>query len=1446
MPCVRIYREIILYSVLLWQFRHILLVIASTIYFDICHNKDHTIFSSNNSINKHPYCSEDNIIYKNQPSKTHKPDITDQLINDQSYFAYDAHIIDSEYIIIYNDYHSTNKRKELLYEISLSCDLTRDKTIWNIIARKQNNPFAYKYPSDFDIIALNLTNISSGFIERQIACFNQDPRVKKIIPHFRVTRKLLHSPNDINTEIFYYQNEFKGRRKRMSLPYSFNSNDRYTDKKDFKSWFSPSTNKNKMRRPLQMNSQFEQKISHLLGADILWSLNVTGRGVRVGVFDTGLSSPHHPHFRRIAGVTDWTYESLTSSPTFDNRDEFVNSGPEIVGAVSRRHAAGVDTLGHGTFVAGVIAGCSDVCPGLAPDAELYIFRVFTGSQISYTSWYLDAFNYAIIKKIHVLNLSIGGPDFLDHPFLDKVWEMSANNMIMVSSIGNDGPIAGSLNNPADMIDVIGVGAIVFNDKLAPFSSRGMTNWELPYGYGRVKPDILTNGFVYGTGINGGCRSLSGTSVASPVVTGAVALLLSAIFKYYNDTRQTNLKLHNVALIKQLLMAGASRLPSISMFDQGHGKMDLLKSYQLLQAYAFSSFNGHNSSSYDNFDDTNDDKSNAQNVKNVTISQKISDNIENNSKKIINIIESTHIRNLKTLDKIYKIRYGRLIPSLSPPYLDTAGASECPYMWPFCSQPIYLTAQPLIVNITILNPVASASTLVDKPTWHPYSRENGKYLHINVAHSSPVLWPWSGWIAIRVTVNQLTAPPLWEGVACGQINLTLRHIGADIDTVSSTSTVIFPLRIRIVRKPPRDKRLLWDQFHNLNYPPGYLPRDNLLHKEEPMDWNGDHLHTNYRGFYNHVRRQGYYVEVLASPITCFDPLDYGALLLVDSEEEFWPGEVHKLRGDVENAGLSLIVIGEWYNTTVMKRVKFYDENTRHWWIPDTGGANVPALNELLSPWNISLGDQVYEGQFSIAKHIVHFSSGTSITNFPSHNSYLFTPNLKDQGYSVINEGSKQNSLKFIVKTVPVLGLYQTLNNEKDTNTKGKIKPGRIVVYGDSNCLDSLRMTKDCFGLLDDLLTYATQGVLSPELIANADNYTFDVPVVFPTRLPGNKLHRYSKVLASVGSFTPTLENQKLAFPHPDKNLVSTPHPDDSDKANTYHSKKLTNDKKINNAMTANKNYNEEKRNTDIIKKDKDKNVTIDNDDVGLHMNILKNVNDNIIHNNGSQETIPLNLKPLPSCQENSKRLSFFSPALGRPLDLKFSQQLSHLRGPFATFLAERGDKKGVDSTILKEVKDTINIALQMKNLAQTTPVSIRDISSIPPLIRDYAPNNYGEESLLDTNHSIGIIYYLLSYLRISPTFPFVPVKSLCLLGIFLFLVTLVKFYRSYVKINRNHDADKSGRKRFHKKTSILPNCFKNLYPTLRQKFQKFVEGDAVNQRVASNEKACINKKGRRKK
>lgn len=75
-----------------------------------------------------------------------------------------------------------------------------------------------------------------------------------------------------------------------------------------------------------------------------------GKGVKVAIFDTGLSISH-PHFKKVADRTDWTEDGNLE-----------------------------DGVGHGTFVAGLIASNHE-CFGFAPDADLFIFRVFTNNQV---------------------------------------------------------------------------------------------------------------------------------------------------------------------------------------------------------------------------------------------------------------------------------------------------------------------------------------------------------------------------------------------------------------------------------------------------------------------------------------------------------------------------------------------------------------------------------------------------------------------------------------------------------------------------------------------------------------------------------------------------------------------------------------------------------------------------------------------------------------------------------------------------------------------------------------------------------------------------------------------------------------------------------------------------------------------------------------------------------
>ncbi|KAM7058356.1 membrane-bound transcription factor site-1 protease isoform 1-T2 [Molossus nigricans] len=861
-------------------------------------------------------------------------------------------VVEYEYIVAFNGYFTAKARNSFISSALKSSEINN----WRIIPR--NNPSS-DYPSDFEVIQIK---------EKQRAgllTLEDHPNIKRVTPQRKVFRSLKYAESDpiVPCNETRWSQKWQSSRPLRRASLSLGSG------------FWHATGRHSSRRLLRA---IPRQVAQTLQADVLWQMGYTGANVRVAVFDTGLSEKH-PHFKNVKERTNWTNER-----TLD------------------------DGLGHGTFVAGVIASMRE-CQGFAPDAELHIFRVFTNNQVSYTSWFLDAFNYAILKKIDVLNLSIGGPDFMDHPFVDKVWELTANNVIMVSAIGNDGPLYGTLNNPADQMDVIGVGGIDFEDNIARFSSRGMTTWELPGGYGRVKPDIVTYGAgVRGSGMKGGCRALSGTSVASPVVAGAVTLLVSTVQKR---------ELVNPASMKQALIASARRLPGVNMFEQGHGKLDLLRAYQILNSY-------------------------------------------------------------------------KPQASLSPSYIDL---TECPYMWPYCSQPIYYGGMPTIVNVTILNGMGVTGRIVDKPDWQPYLPQNGDNIEVAFSYSS-VLWPWSGYLAISISVTKKAAS--WEGIAQGHVMITIASPAEESKNgAEQTSTVKLPIKVKIIPAPPRSKRILWDQYHNLRYPPGYFPRDNLRMKNDPLDWNGDHIHTNFRDMYQHLRSMGYFVEVLGSPFTCFDANQYGTLLMVDSEEEYFPEEVAKLRRDVDN-GLSLIVFSDWYNTSVMRKVKFYDENTRQWWMPDTGGANIPALNELLSVWNMGFSDGLYEGDFTLASHDMYYASGCSIAKFPE-DGIVITQTFKDQGLEVLKQETA------VVENVPILGLYQI-------PAEGG---GRIVLYGDSNCLDDSHRQKDCFWLLDALLQYTSYGVTPPSLSHSGNRQRPPSGAGSPTpeRMEGNHLHRYSKVL-----------------------------------------------------------------------------------------------------------------------------------------------------------------------------------------------------------------------------------------------------------------------------------------------------------------------------------------------
>lgn len=356
-----------------------------------------------------------------------------------------------------------------------------------------------------------------------------------------------------------------------------------------------------------------------------------------------------------------------------------------------------------------------------------------------------------------------------------------------------------------------------------------------------------------------------------------------------------------------------------------------------------------------------------------------------------------------LDLIFRLESYEILKSYEPRasiFPSVLDFMDCPYSWPFCRQPLYAGAMPVIFNATILNGMGVIGYVERPPTWHP-SSEEGNLLGIHFTYSD-VIWPWTGYLALHMQIKEEGAH--FSGVIEGNITVRIYSPPARGETIPRSSTCILHLKLKVIPTPPRSTRILWDQFHSIKYPPGYIPKDSLDVRNDILDWHGDHLHTNFHVMFNMLRDAGYFVETLGSPLTCFDARQYGTLMLVDLEDEFFPEEIRKLRDDVISTGLGLVVFADWYNVETMVKMRFFDDNTRSWWTPVTGGANLPALNDLLAPFGIAFGDKILNGDFIMNGEESRYASGTNIVKFPG-GGYLHSFPFLDSSES----GATQNVL-----------------------------------------------------------------------------------------------------------------------------------------------------------------------------------------------------------------------------------------------------------------------------------------------------------------------------------------------------------------------------------------------------------------------------------------------------
>jgi subtilisin family serine protease len=223
-----------------------------------------------------------------------------------------------------------------------------------------------------------------------------------------------------------------------------------------------------------------------------------GDGVRIMVQDSGFS--RHPDISAKVSVIDLTGEG-------DTRDQH----------------------GHGTAIASQFLARGPY-PGLVPQAELTMARIFDRQMTTRLSWILKACSLAMEKSVHIVSMSYGGA--APTPIMGwALKRLHGAGITLFAAAGNSGPGTGTLEYPGGYPDVIAVAAVTKDGRTAPFSSRGNP------GQRPLKPDLAVEGVnivmarspdgTMGTPVANGYIMASGTSFACPIAAALGAMVCQA-------------------------------------------------------------------------------------------------------------------------------------------------------------------------------------------------------------------------------------------------------------------------------------------------------------------------------------------------------------------------------------------------------------------------------------------------------------------------------------------------------------------------------------------------------------------------------------------------------------------------------------------------------------------------------------------------------------------------------------------------------------------------------------------------------------------------------------------------------------------------------------------------------------------------------------------------------
>jgi hypothetical protein len=316
-----------------------------------------------------------------------------------------------------------------------------------------------------------------------------------------------------------------------------------------------------------------------------------GEGVTWAVLDTGVQSDH-PHFQPRASKKQGSIAKVWDC----------TKRGRPVSLLGSNHGS-TDAEGHGTHVCGIIAGAESDAEepgkhtGLAPQTDLHVYRVLGDDGSGDDGWIIKALDHIAEMNnssgglvIHGVNLSLGGP-FDPEVYgcgyspicqeLQRLWRMG---VVVCVACGNEGAIDVStpqgtqtmntflsIGDPANLEDCIAVGSVNADRPhsygISYFSSRG------PTADGRCKPDLVAPGehiascnarFTLSAAASH-YISLSGTSMATPHVSGLIAAFLSVRREFIGRPDE----------VKRILLANCIDL-NRDKYLQGAGMPNLVK------------------------------------------------------------------------------------------------------------------------------------------------------------------------------------------------------------------------------------------------------------------------------------------------------------------------------------------------------------------------------------------------------------------------------------------------------------------------------------------------------------------------------------------------------------------------------------------------------------------------------------------------------------------------------------------------------------------------------------------------------------------------------------------------------------------------------------------------------------------------------------------------------